>query len=56
MSNTQLPNDIKKLFQEFGKLGGQATKRKYGKRHFSEAGKRGMAKRWGTKKTQDSTT
>jgi len=29
-----------------GKLGGEAVKRKYGINHFSELGKKGMAKRW----------
>ena len=36
--------------ESFGRLGGEATARKYGKKHFSDAGKKGMAKRWGTKK------
>ncbi len=28
------------------KRGGDTTKKKYGSKHFSEAGKKGMAKRW----------
>ena len=32
--------------QALGKLGGKKTAKKYGKKHFSEAGKKGMAKRW----------
>jgi hypothetical protein len=29
-----------------GKIGGSVTKTRYGKEHFSELGKRGMASRW----------
>jgi hypothetical protein len=32
--------------KEAGKIGGLATLTKYGKKHFSDAGKRGMEKRW----------
>lgn len=32
-----------------GALGGKMTKMLHGKKHFSEAGKKGMARRWGTK-------
>jgi len=32
--------------QKLGKLGGEATAKKYGKKHFSEAGKKGMKARW----------
>lgn len=32
-----------------GALGGKATAKKYGKQHFSNAGKKGMEKRWGKK-------
>jgi len=32
-----------------GNRGGEKTKELHGKSHFSEAGKKGMAKRWGTK-------
>lgn len=46
MTNTALPEDIKKLFQEFGKQGGETTKKKYGAKHFSAVGKRGIEKRW----------
>ena len=38
------------IAQQLGKRGGETTKRKYGSQHFSTAGKRGMAKRWGTRK------
>lgn len=38
-----------KAAQSLGKLGGKATTKKYGKKHFSEAGKKGMAKRWAKK-------
>lgn len=31
------------------KKGGETTYRLYGKKHFSEAGKKGMKKRWGHK-------
>lgn len=31
---------------DLGTLGGQETKARYGARHFSEAGKKGMASRW----------
>jgi hypothetical protein len=34
------------IAKQLGKLGGLATKKKYGKKHFSEAGKLGMKKRW----------
>lgn len=37
---------VNKSAQSLGKLGGQATKKKLGSKHFSEAGKLGMAKRW----------
>ena len=40
-----------KAAQELGKLGGQKTAKKHGKKHFSEAGKKGMAKRWKNKRT-----
>lgn len=29
-----------------GKKGGLSTLKKYGKKHFSTAGRKGMAKRW----------
>lgn len=38
-----------KAAQSLGKLGGQATAKKLGSKHFSEAGKKGMAKRWHSK-------
>lgn len=40
---------VAKAAQQLGSLGGKATVKKYGKKHFSEAGKKGMAKRWGKK-------
>lgn len=40
---------MNKAAQKLGKLGGQATKKKYGKKHFSKAGKLGAKKRWLTK-------
>jgi len=56
MGTVHVSEEIKKIFQEFGKRGGEATKRKYGARHFSTAGKLGMAKRWGTSKRKSMTT
>jgi hypothetical protein len=41
------PVDISRYAVQTGKQGGNVTKRKYGSKHFSEAGKKGMAKRWG---------
>lgn len=40
---------LKSMAKDLGRLGGFATSKKYGKKHFSEAGKKGMAKRWGKK-------
>lgn len=42
--------DIKEIAKQLGKLGGEKTKEKYGSKHYSEAGKKGMAKRWANKK------
>lgn len=42
---------MNKNAQELGKLGGKATAKKYGKDHFSQAGKKGMKKRWGKKES-----
>ena len=39
-----------KAAQELGKLGGTKTKERHGLKHFSDAGKKGMLKRWGNKK------
>jgi len=39
-----------------GKLGGKKTALLYGARHFSEAGRKGMAKRWKNHKKLDSGT
>ena len=35
--------------KSLGSLGGKATLEKYGKEHFSNAGKKGAEKRWGKK-------
>jgi hypothetical protein len=35
-----------KAAQQLGKLGGKSTAKKHGKKHFSNAGKKGMAIRW----------
>ena len=35
-------------------LGGKATFRLYGKKHFSDAGKKGMKSRWGDRKPKAS--
>jgi general stress protein YciG len=37
----------KEIAKRLGKRGGKATKSKHGSKHFAEAGKKGMAKRWG---------
>lgn len=37
---------MNKSAQKLGKLGGKATKKKYGSKHFSDAGKKGAEKRW----------
>lgn len=37
------------IAKQLGKSGGKKTLKKYGRKHFSEAGKKGMAKRWGKK-------
>jgi general stress protein YciG len=37
---------ISKAAQELGKRGGQTTASRHGKKHFSDAGKKGMARRW----------
>ena len=44
-----------KSAQKLGKIGGQKTASLYGKKHFSNAGKLGMAKRWAKKKSQSPT-
>ncbi len=45
-----------RIAQELGKRGGQATASRHGKAHFSEAGKKGMAKRWGVRKDLKTST
>jgi hypothetical protein len=42
-------SDISELAKKLGSLGGNKTKKKYGKKHFSDIGKKGMKKRWGKK-------
>lgn len=37
---------IKAHYSSIGRKGGRAKKRKYGKKVFSEMGKKGAAKRW----------
>ena len=37
---------IKAHYASIGKKGGRAKKRKYGKKAFSEMGKKGAQKRW----------
>jgi hypothetical protein len=56
MDKTALPDEIVALFRKFGKQGGDTTKKRHGSKHFSAAGKIGMAKRWGKMaKATDST-
>jgi len=38
--------EINEGARKLGKTRGEATKRKYGKKHYSEIGKKGMLKRW----------
>jgi hypothetical protein len=45
--DTLTPSDIAKLL---GKRGGRKTALLHGKKHFSEAGTKGMAKRWKDRK------
>lgn len=45
MTTTEIELAAKKL----GKKGGETTAKKYGKSHYSEAGKKGALKRWGVK-------
>lgn len=42
-----------KAAKEIGQLGGRKTAQRHGKQHFSEAGKKGAAKRWGKRKEED---
>lgn len=39
-------DSVKDYLASLGKKGGNTTKAKYGKKHFSNAGKLGMARRW----------
>lgn len=45
--------DIKSAGALLGKKGGDTTKKLYGKKHFSEAGKKGMESRWGKRVKPD---
>jgi len=42
--------EASKAAKELGQLGGRKTAQSHGKQHFSEAGKKGAAKRWGKEK------
>lgn len=51
---TKLSKEALKFFKTEGRKGGQKTKQLHGEKHFSNAGKLGMAKRWkGHKKEKD---
>ena len=39
----------RKVGREFGSIGGKSTLKRHGKKHFSEAGRKGALKRWGIK-------
>ena len=39
-------NSVKKYLSEIARQGGNTTKKRYGKEHFAQLGKKGMAKRW----------
>lgn len=41
------------LGKKGGKKGGAATKKRYGKKFYSEIGKKGMAKRWNKKRANE---
>jgi len=53
MTTMELPAEVKAFFKAKGRKGGKNTVAKYGKTHFSNAGKLGMAKRWGKGKQKD---
>jgi general stress protein YciG len=42
--------DTKEIAKLLGQRGGLKTKQKYGKKHYKEMSKKGLAKRWGKKK------
>ena len=42
--------ELSDLAKKLGKAGGSQTLKKHGKKHFSDAGKKGMLARWGKKK------
>jgi len=50
MGNVHLPEDVRRVFQRFGRQGGAKTKARLGSPHYSRIGKLGMATRWGTKR------
>lgn len=49
-----MKNEIQVAASLLGKKGGDTTKKKYGKEHFSKAGRKGMEKRWGVKNPKQS--
>ena len=46
-------NELSEMAKELGKRGGQKTASLHGKKHFSKAGKKGAAKRWGKEEKVD---
>lgn len=48
--------DASAIAKRLGKRGGQMTASRHGKKHFSAAGKKGMAKRWGTRPVEQQPT
>jgi len=49
MENRKLTKEEKKAYAIVGRIGGEATFRKGGKKHMSKIGKLGAEKRWGKK-------
>ena len=49
-----MDDEMKKAASLFGKMGGEALKKKMGSKHFSEMGKKGMEKRWAGHKKKSS--
>jgi hypothetical protein len=49
-----LKHDISAIAKKLGQRGGKKTVELHGKKHFSEAGKRGMAKRWKKRRPTES--
>lgn len=50
MTKKNLHPALRELASEWGKQGGRATLKKYGKEHLQAAGKKGALKRWGRKR------